>query len=304
MKSWRKIRRRLAILGGLAVLVLAAAEIYLANSLVAPANHVVGPPPTDLNVVAATIPSESRSKLAAWYIPADTAQATVVLLHPIRATRRAMLSRAKLLHDAGYCVLMIDFQAHGESRGDHITIGYLESCDVRAAIEYARSLNPTHRIGVIGWSLGGAAVLLASPLNIDAAVLECVYPTLDEAVHNRIAMRLGSLSRVISPILLWQFQLRLGIAPSELRPIDHIADIGCPVLVVGGEFDKHTSLVETERLFGAAKEPKKLSIFKGADHTDLLEQNRLQYEADILSFLATYLAPSREDASNKSESAP
>src|SRR5262245_11420813 len=127
MKSWRKVRRRLAILGGLAVVTLVAAELYLAHSLVAPTNRIVGTPPDDLNVLAATIPGESGSKLVAWYMPADNAQATVVLLHPIRADRSAMLGRAKLLHDAGYCVLMIDFQAHGESPGDHITIGYLES---------------------------------------------------------------------------------------------------------------------------------------------------------------------------------
>lgn len=291
---WRKIRRRLILLGGLALIALGIAEAYLANSLVASANHPVGLPPTDMKVVAGTIPSKSGSNLATWYIPADNSHATVILLHPIRSDRRAMFGRAKLLHDAGYSVLLIDFQAHGESPGDHITIGCLESRDVRAAIDYARSLNPTHRIGIIGWSLGGAATLLASPLNIDAAVLECVYPTLDEAVHNRVAMRLGSLSGIIAPVLLWQFQIRLGISPSELRPIDHIADIGCPVLVAGGEFDKHTSLTETQHLFDAAKEPKKLSIFRGADHTDLLEQNHAQYEADILSFLDTYLAPRRE----------
>lgn len=291
MKSWRKIRRRLVVFGGLALLALVAAELYVADSLVAPANHVVGPPPADISVIATTIPSESGSKLAAWYMSADNAQATVVLLHPIRAGRRAMLGRAKVLHDAGYCVLMIDFQAHGESPGDHITIGYLESRDARAAVEYARSLNPDHRIGVLGWSLGGAAMLLASPLNIDAAVLECVYPTLHEAVHNRVAMRLGPLSNVLSPVLLWQSQVQLGINPAELRPIDHIAEIGCPVLVIGAELDEHTTLPETERLFEAANDPKKLAIFLGADHTDLLEQDKALYMAELLPFLAKYLKP-------------
>lgn len=299
----QKIRRRLIIAGGSALLALGIAEVYVANSLVAPANHLVGLPPTDMNVVATKIPSESGSQLATWYLPADASHATAILLHPIRGDRRVMLGRAKLFHDAGYAVVMIDFQAHGESPGDHITIGYLESLDVQAAVDYARSLNPNHRIKIVGWSLGGAATLLASPLKIDAVVLECVYPTLDEAVHNRVAIRLGSLSGIISPVLLWQFQFRLGIAPSDLRPIDHIVDIGCPVLVVGGEFDQHTPLPETERLFDAAKEPKKLSVFKGADHTDLLEQNRTQYEAAVLPFLATYLSPSREDESDTSKSA-
>jgi alpha-beta hydrolase superfamily lysophospholipase len=286
----RKSRRRLLIVGCLVFAVLLATEFYYANRLVAPANRAVGQPPAELNVVATTIASDSGSNLATWYVPADNAHATVILLHAIRADRRAMLSRARLFHQAGYAVVMIDFQAHGESVGDHITMGHLERHDAKAAVDYARSLNPTHRIGIVGWSLGGAAALLASPLQIDAMVLESVYPTIAEAVYNRIAMRLGPLSGVLSPILLWQFQLLCGVSQSDLHPIDHIADIGCPVLVVGGELDEHTTLAESQRMFDAAKEPKKLVTFKGANHTDFLAQNSELYQAEILPFLATYLA--------------
>ena len=85
-------------------------------------------------------------------------------------------------------------------------------------------------------------------------------------------------------------RIRLGISSSDLRPIDHIAEIGCPVLVMGGDVDLQTPLAETQRLFEAAKEPKRLSIFAGAIHTDLLVHNPKQYEAEVLPFLATCLS--------------
>jgi fermentation-respiration switch protein FrsA (DUF1100 family) len=254
----------------------------------------VGAPPADLSVVTTSLSSESGSELATWYVPNEKAHATIVLLHPIRGDRRSMLGRAKLFHEAGYAIVMIDLQAHGESPGRYITAGFLERFDVMAAIDFARTQNPNHRIGIVGCSLGGAASLLAGPLDIDALVLESVYPTISEAVHDRIAMRVGLMSYVLSPVLLCQLKPRLGISSSELRPIDYVSNVGCPILIAGGDVDEHTTIAETQRLFDAAAEPKKLVIFKGADHTDLLHYDRDQYGTEILSFLNTHL-----NASNK-----
>ncbi len=53
--------------------------------------------------------------------------------------------------------------------------------------------------------MGGAAAILASPpLQADAFVLEMVYPTIDDAVTNRLTMRLGSWARVWTPLLVLQ----------------------------------------------------------------------------------------------------
>jgi uncharacterized protein len=288
--NWRKIRRGVAISSCLAIVICLTITWFVGNSLIAPGTRIVGPPPSDLNAVTTTLPSKSGSTIATWYIPSANSQATIILLHPLRADRRVMLGRAKLFHNAGYAVVMIDFQAHGESPGDHITVGYLEQHDVRAAVDYARKTNPTHRIGIDGWSLGAAATLLAPPLGVDAVVLESVYPTISEAVHDRIAIRLGPLSYVLSPVLLGVLQLRCGIAPSDLCPIDHIAEVGCPILLLAGDADRHTTLAETQRLYDAARDPKKLVVFHGANHVDFLTRDARQYENEVLPFLAKYLA--------------
>jgi len=207
-----------------------------------------------------------------------------------------MLGRARLLNEAGYCVVLMDMQAHGESSGDMITFGFLEGHDVRAAVDYAKWMEPTHRIGIVAWSLGGAATLLHSPLGIDAAVLEAVYSSLEEAVSNRVAMRFGLLAHILTPALLFQLPLRLDLSASDLRPIDHIRELGCPVLIAVGELDQHTTLAETERLFGAALLPKQLVVFEGAEHVDLLEHDAEKYSNAVLPFLDTHLrAPADDD---------
>ncbi|MFO7640122.1 MAG: alpha/beta fold hydrolase [Candidatus Competibacteraceae bacterium] len=234
---------------------------------------------------------EARAASAIWHLPSppEGVAATALLLHPLRGSRRAMLERATLFHRAGFSVLLIDLQAHGESPGKYITAGFLERKDVEAAVAFARAENPDQRIVIVGRSLGGAAALLASPLPIDALVLESVYPTLEEAVANRLRMRLGALGALASPALLWQFRLRLAIAPDQLRPIERLALIDHPILIMAGDLDRHTTLAETQRLFAAAGEPKALAIFPGAAHEDLLAFDPTRYEREVFGFLERHL---------------
>jgi uncharacterized protein len=269
--------------------------------LAAPANCIVGPPPSDLPVEAMELTSESGAKIAAWYIPAEHSVATVILLHPIRGNRLTMLDRARLIWKAGYSVLAIDMQAHGESTAKFITFGYLERLDVRAAVGFARTKNPQHKIAVLGRSLGGAAVLLGSPLGIDALVLESVYPTIDDAVADRLRIRLGPLAPLFLPFLTWQLKARLGIDAKELRPIDHIAVVGCPVLVMAGGGDEQTTMAESRRLFAAATERKEMVFFEGVGHADLLSASPDLYRESVLGFFAKCL---ESNATPRAESTP
>src|SRR5688500_12469407 len=148
-----------------------------------------------------------------------------------------MVDRARFLSRAGFAVLLFDFQAHGESSGEHITFGYLESRDAQAAVEFLRTNAQGERIGVIGESMGGAATLLASPaLDADAMILEMVYPTINQAVRNRLTRRLGGWAGILTPLLTWQLEPRLGIDADALRPIDKVGAIRVPKLfIVGAE---------------------------------------------------------------------
>jgi fermentation-respiration switch protein FrsA (DUF1100 family) len=138
-----------------------------------------------------------------------------------------------------------------------------------------------------GYSLlGGAAALIGTtPLAVQALILEAVYPTLREAVSNRIRIRLGPLAPLLAPLLLAQIQPRLGIDPDSIAPIEGIRHIRAPLLLIAGERDKHTLLTESERLFDAAPEPKTFWVVPGAAHVNFHRFDPVQYERRILDFL-------------------
>lgn len=279
------------LVGSLLVIATAAIALWIAGSLLsASANHRVGDLPADLQGRAVSFPSASGATVRGWLIRGGKGSGAILLLHGVRGSRLDMLDRARFLARDGYSVLLIDLQAHGESTGKHITFGNLESRDAQAAVEFLRTTLPGERVGVIGVSLGGAATLLATPpLKADAMVLEMVYPTIDQAIGDRLALRFGRWSRMLAPLLSWQLKPRLGISAHDLRPIDRVGDLKTPKLFIAGSEDRHTRLEESRALFAAASEPKDLWVVNGASHQDLHVFTREEYERRVLGFFAKIL---------------
>ncbi len=258
---------------------------WVGGKLLEPANRSSVVAPHDLQVEDVTFASKSGSQIAGWLSRVNDSKGVVVLAHPIRASRLSMVGRAKMFRDAGYSTLLIDMQAHGESFGQRITLGHLERHDVRAAVSYAKANLPGQPVVVLGWSLGGAAALLGSPLEIDALILESVYPDVDRAIHNRLSMRIGAMRHVAAPLLLMQLRPRLGVSANDLRPIDSIGKVECPVLVLAGTEDRHTTMAESRALFGAAAAPKELCEFNGASHENLYRFDQKLYRDTVLQFV-------------------
>lgn len=277
----------------------AAAAWYVGGKLMEPVPRVVGVPPAELGAREVTFRSESGSLIHGWLADGQPGAGAIVLLHGVRADRRDMLSRAIFLHALGYSVLLIDFQAHGESPGAHITFGDLESLDAIAAVEFLRSTIPGERVGAIGISLGAASLVLArKPLRLDAVVLESMYPTVEEAVADRLTLHLGSWAAVASPVLLTQMKPRLGVGPERLRPIDHIAELRAPLLLIHGARDEHTHPAEARRVFASASEPKIFWEVPGAAHVNLHRFAKAEYERRIAAWFDHYLKQTSRARSN------
>ncbi len=278
------MKKGLSLLCLLALLILTYSW-SVAGKLTKASNRAVGASPTDL----LAIPIMIDSTISAWHLKTPSPRGVIVLCHGIRSSRLSMVERARLLQSEGYASILIDLQAHGESQGERITVGHLEKEDVSAAVSHAQELYPNLPVGVIGISLGGASALLSSPLQIDALIIESVFPTLEQAVHNRVKSRLDWLSWVPSKLLLAQLSLRLGISPDQVRPIDFVEKVECPLFLISGKEDQSTTKEEALAMFNKAVEPKQIWLVDKAAHVDIMDFSTEEYSQRIVTFLDAFM---------------
>jgi fermentation-respiration switch protein FrsA (DUF1100 family) len=261
--------------------------------MASPSRARIAPPPAKLEARTVVFPSASGSRIHAWLARGRTGGGAVLLLHGVGANREAMLGRATFLHDEGFTVLAPDFQAHGESPGDHITFGARESYDAEAAMNYLHQAAPGERVGVIGVSMGGAASLLGpGPLAANAFVLESVYPTIRSAVRDRLSAWFGPLSvvgKLFTSPLIALLSADVDVSESELQPIERIGRIRAPLLLISGTLDPYTPIGEARSLFDAAPPNKTFWAIDGAAHEDLHDFAPREYERRVGGFLARCL---------------
>jgi alpha-beta hydrolase superfamily lysophospholipase len=286
------MRRRSVLVASAGVVAAAGAVVFgVGEAATRPQLHPAGPLPAGLPVEAVALKTADGAPVGGWLVRGLEGQGAVLLLHGVRSDRSQMVARARFLHRLGFTALLIDLPGHGESPAEHITFGANESQGVTAALAWLATRFPGDRVGVIGVSMGAAALVLARPDPPPAAmVLESMYATIREAVSDRLAERVGPAGRMLAPVLLGQMPLRLGISADDLRPIAALAELRAPLLLASGSLDTRTTPAETRRLFAAAAaEPKELWIVDGAKHVDLHAFDRAPYEARVGEFLARTL---------------
>ena len=266
---------------------------YVAGEMLGRAAHrVIGNPPAALGAETVNIAIGDGGNVSGWLARGDGNHAALLLLHGVRSDRRSMIGRAEFLHRLGYSVMLIDLPAHGQSSGEYITFGRRESAGVDTALAFLSRQFPSAKIGVIGVSLGAASLVFSHPLVAPGAVvLESMYPSIEEAVANRLNLHLGAAGEWLATLLVWQLPWRLGISAQQLRPIDSLAAMKSPLFIIAGAADRHTTPAETLRIFAAAPMPRQLWIVDGAAHVDLHAFATAAYEEKIAAFFAAHLPP-------------
>ncbi len=245
--------------------------------------------PNDLHGETVVVPW-SGGTLQTWIFHADGEAGAVLLLHGWRGRREWMLGRVRMLLKAGYSAVVPDLPAHGESTGDAVTFGIREGEAVDALLEFMQTRFPLQPRGAIGVSLGGVSLLMARrDVPLQVVVLESVFPTLYQAVEDRMRRFLTPAGGWLTPLLVTAVELFRDVSPESVRPIDRIGSLGVPVLCLHGSEDRSTPIEEARALFAAASEPKELWEVKGAAHEDLRAAATVDYDMRIVKFLKKYL---------------
>jgi len=233
-----------------------------------------------------TLTAADGVKLSAWYIPGTRPEA-VIVVHGLFAHKQYQLPIGSMLARYGYHVLLIDLRAHGESEGNEITFGYREALDVQAAVGYLQAQPEIERIGAVGYSLGGAAVIHAAVTDeaIGPLVIISSYSSLADAVNDSFDKFCDLPKWIFAPLLVKTGERNLNI---KIDQVDSARDLAAlsprPILIMHSRDDNLFPVEHAYKMYQAAPAPKELFLMTGYEHDD----PRLFYKDDYQKYIVTF----------------
>jgi dipeptidyl aminopeptidase/acylaminoacyl peptidase len=222
-------------------------------------------------------------RLAAWYTPPEN-DALILVAHGYGARRSEDFYA--LFAEHGYGVLAWDFRGHGASGGNLVTLGYHETLDVKAALDYALAQPGVEHIGGWGGSMGGVTMIRATAQypEIEALVADSPFATLEDELNFRVPYPL------LKPLIRFFAERETGLRLELLRPVDEIGSISPrPVFLIQGMGDTMVPINSAERLYEAAGEPRQLWTEADVPHLNMYVFYRTRYTKRVIKFFDTYL---------------
>ncbi len=199
-----------------------------------------------------------QAKLHAWWAPADTANAPVILyLHGARWNLSGSVTRIQRWQRLGFSVLAVDYRGFGKSAPVAPTESNAYE-DALAAWDYLARLAPGRKRFVVGHSLGGAiAVDLAhrrtENADVDGVVLEATFTSIRDMIAHTA----------------WSYLPVDMILTQRFDALSKIGEIKAPILITHGTEDRIVPFEMGERLYAAARSKKRFIKVEGGSHHNL-----------------------------------
>lgn len=197
-----------------------------------------------------TLTTEDGLKLAAWYVPRTDAptDSAVIILHGYPADKGDLVRRTAFLA-LDYNLLFVDFRYFGGSEGNISTVGAKEVMDLLAAVDYLKKERGMRRIGVYGFSMGGAVGIMALERtdDIDAVASEAAYAELRMMAED-LYRNFGPLNKFLSWMTAIGSRLFLKIDIDDTSPAKAAAETDVPILIIHSRADNVISFRNAELL--------------------------------------------------------
>jgi fermentation-respiration switch protein FrsA (DUF1100 family) len=271
----RAVRLVASVLLGLGVLWLMMP--FLLNSLLYFPSRGFFAEPAELGLDAKDVvfETEDSETLHAWWFRTEKdALGHVLLFHGNAGNIGDRLLHARLLTDVGLDVFSFDYRGYGRSTGSPDEEGtYRDARAARRALLRQDGV-AEDRVIYVGESLGGAvAVSLAVETPPRGLVLLSTFTSV------------RAMGREHYPII------PTSLVPDAYPSLRWIRELQCPLLVMHGDRDEIVPVEQGRALFEAAPGPKRLHLFAGAGHNDLLNRAGREWAETIAEWVRALQKP-------------
>lgn len=223
-----------------------------------------------------------------WFTRGSRLPDVVIIVLPgMSGDTQLALADSEVLADAGYSTLIYEHRSCSDPGLLH-SGGYLEARDLISAVNYLQSREDVHQIGVLGFSTGGTAALLAAAETprIEAVIAEGAPATFLQDSQFRLDTT-NLIAETLHSLVLTLYRLQVGLSADILEPAEAIGLISPrPVLLIYGEYEA----AQGEALYAQAGPPKTLWIVPGAGHGGYQAAHPQDYASQIINFFDSHFA--------------
>ena len=238
-----------------------------------------------------TVTMTDGADIHVWVLESEAhagqpARGTVVVLHPLLASKSRYLMPGVSLARHGWNVVLVDMRAHGRSGGEFFTWGAKEAHDVKAVVDALLADEEiTEPLFVYGASAGGCVAVqyaavdsrvrgvmaLAPPAGL-SRIGRRILPLLGDADYDRALQRAGEMG---------------GFDPADADPVAAAANLQCPLIILHGWLDAVVPFDHGRDIYDAAPGPKKLIEQQLCGHmTAIALEGQMVAWLDQLEFMA------------------
>lgn len=232
--------------------------------------------------------------LRGWWVPADKAAGTVVLVHGLNRSRIEMVRKVPFLHGLGWNALLFDQRGHGASEGTLRSLGFHEKEDVHAAVRWARE-RASGPVAVWGISLGAAAATMAAAedASVAAVVSDSSYRSLRDTARHHLQLFRGFKwylrlvpSWPLSDEVVFWIGRKGAFDPDSLDVRAAAAHLsGRPVLFVCNTGDRRMPPAIAFELKEAAGAKARVLVVPGTSHGGAWREGTAAYEHAVAEVL-------------------
>jgi esterase/lipase len=227
-----------------------------------------------------------------WLLLGLRGAPAIILCHGYDSNRADMLWLGTILRDNHFNVYLFNF--HGpKSRESRTNLGPRQASDLLAAIETVTKqpgINP-NRVGLLGTSVGGYAVLVAAEQDsrVKALVADTTYSTPDRMFDSQIDSLLGGSGSFFRLLTEAEFHLASLGSDSYSMPGNLAKIANIPKFFISGH-DNPPLAAMTEELYEQASQPKQLLVLDHSASTLTSEAEKQEYENQVVNFFLQELS--------------